>query len=170
MIITSGGVSMGEKDLLKPILQDELNATIHFGRVFMKPGKPTTFATLKHNEKDKLFFALPGNPVSALVTFYLFVFPALRKMSGYQNANLPKIKAKLSTDVKLDPRPEYHRVLLSWKHDHPIPLATSTGSQCSSRLLSMRTANALLVLPPKTETRSMLAKDSIVDALVIGSL
>lgn len=57
--------------------------------------KPTTFATLKHSEKDKLFFALPGNPVSALVTFYLFVFPALRKMSGYQNANLPKIKAKV---------------------------------------------------------------------------
>ena len=77
---------------------------------------------------------------------------------------------QLSTDVKLDPRPEYHRVLLSWKHDDPIPLVTSTGNQCSSRLLSMRTANALLVLPPKTETRSMLPKDSIVDALVIGSL
>ncbi|XP_028398676.1 gephyrin-like [Dendronephthya gigantea] len=170
VIITSGGVSMGEKDLLKPILQDELNATIHFGRVFMKPGKPTTFATLKHNGQNKLFFALPGNPVSALVTFYLFVYPALRKMSGFQNGNLRRIKAKLSTDVNLDPRPEYHRVSLSWQNDDPIPLATSTGSQCSSRLLSMRTANALLELPPRTESQSMLQKNSIVNALIIGNL
>ena len=63
--------------------------------------KPTTFATLKHNDKEKLFFALPGNPVSALVTFYLFVFPALRKMAGYQNANLPKIKVRVSLQIQL---------------------------------------------------------------------
>lgn len=170
VIVTSGGVSMGEKDLLKPILQDELKATIHFGRVFMKPGKPTTYATLQHKERTKLIFALPGNPVSALVTFYLFVLPALRKMSGNPNANLPKIKAKVASDVYLDPRPEYHRVVLTWQRDDPIPVAVSTGSQCSSRLLSMRTANALLVLPPKSDTRMMLPKDSVVDALVIGSL
>lgn len=105
---------MGEKDLLKPVLQDDIKATIHFGRVFMKPGyvclfnrrsetllsesvsdkawpfgvasmhnvlhsKPTTFATVEApNEHPKLVFALPGNPVSAMVTFHLFVHPVIR--------------------------------------------------------------------------------------------
>ncbi|XP_046849480.1 gephyrin-like [Xenia sp. Carnegie-2017] len=170
IVITSGGVSMGEKDLLKPLLQDELNASIHFGRVFMKPGKPTTFATLDYCDQKKLFFALPGNPVSALVTFHLFVHPALRKMSGFCNPQLPRIKAKLSTDVRLDSRPEFHRAHLSWRQESPFPIATSTGSQCSSRLLSMRTASALLELPPRTENRNTLPKDSLVDAIVIGNL
>lgn len=170
VIVTSGGVSMGEKDLLQSILQDELKATIHFGRVFMKPGKPTTYATLQHKGTTKLFFALPGNPVSALVTFYLFVLPAVRKMSGNPNFNLLKIKAKITGDAYLDPRPEYHRAVLTWQRDDPIPVAVSTGSQCSSRLLSMRSANALLILPPKSDTLKMLPKDSIVDALIIGNL
>ena len=60
--------------------------------------------------------------------------------------------------------------MLSWQHDDPVPVAISTGSQCSSRLLSMRTANALLELPPKTDQQQMLPKNSIVDALVIGNL
>lgn len=60
VIISTGGVSMGERDLLKQVLINDFNATIHFGRVNMKPGKPTTFATLKFNEKKKYIFALPG--------------------------------------------------------------------------------------------------------------
>jgi len=80
VLITSGGVSMGELDLLKPILEGL--GTIHFGRVEMKPGKPLTFATVKSDQREKLIFSLPGNPVSSIVTFYLFVLPSLRKMSG----------------------------------------------------------------------------------------
>lgn len=83
VLVTSGGVSMGEKDLLKPILE-ELGAKILFGRVFMKPGKPTTFAQVFHEGKPKLVFALPGNPVSCAVTFHLFVMPCLWKMSGWK--------------------------------------------------------------------------------------
>lgn len=60
VIISTGCVSMGERDILKQVLINDFNATIHFGRVDMKPGKPTTFATLKFNEKKKYIFALPG--------------------------------------------------------------------------------------------------------------
>lgn len=170
VLVSSGGVSMGEKDFLKPVLEDLLGATIHFGRVFMKPGKPTTFATTTINGKRKLIFALPGNPVSAMVTFNLFVLPALRKLAGFQHPQLTKMKAKLLQPVDLDPRPEYYRVVLSWKPGEPVPSAISTGSQCSSRLLSMRTANALLVLPPRSDNQTRIDTGEIVDALIIGEI
>uniref|UniRef100_A0A8C2HS88 Gephyrin b n=1 Tax=Cyprinus carpio TaxID=7962 RepID=A0A8C2HS88_CYPCA len=138
VIITSGGVSMGEKDYLKQVLDIDLHAQIHFGRVFMKPGLPTTFATLDMDGSRKLIFALPGrdgervywfvcNPVSAVVTCNLFVIPALRKMQGILDPRPTIIKARLSCDVKLDPRPEYHRCILTWHHQEPLPWAQSTG-------------------------------------------
>jgi gephyrin len=86
VVVTSGGVSMGEADLVKPML--EKLGTVHFGRLNMKPGKPTTFATLKRtnattgNGSEVLFFGLPGNPVSCLVTKSLLIDPALRKIQG----------------------------------------------------------------------------------------
>lgn len=170
VVVSSGGVSMGEKDFLKPVLEDRIGATIHFGRVLMKPGKPTTFATVTVGEKKKLIFSLPGNPVSAMVTFNLFVLPALNKLTGSQSPELTKIKAKLLQPVSLDARPEYHRVVLSWKSGDLVPLATSTGSQCSSRLLSMRTSNALLVLPPRSDDLARIEAGTIVDALIIGEV
>ncbi|XP_060789565.1 gephyrin a isoform X4 [Neoarius graeffei] len=204
VIITSGGVSMGEKDYLKQVLDIDLHAQIHFGRVFMKPGLPTTFATLDSNGTRKLIFALPGNftyreagvtlleampmsdseasrlpvsppphrsnPVSAVVTCNLFVIPALRKMQGILDPRPTIIKARLSCDVKLDPRPEYHRCILTWHHQEPLPWAQSTGNQMSSRLMSMRSANGLLMLPPKTEQYVELHKGEVVDVMVIGRL
>ncbi|XP_059375178.1 gephyrin isoform X8 [Carassius carassius] len=170
VIITSGGVSMGEKDYLKQVLDIDLHAQIHFGRVFMKPGLPTTFATLDTDGARKLIFALPGNPVSAVVTCNLFVIPALRKMQGILDPRPTIIKARLSCDVKLDPRPEYHRCILTWHHQEPLPWAQSTGNQMSSRLMSMRSANGLLMLPPKTEQYVELHKGEVVDVMVIGRL
>ncbi|XP_056872558.1 gephyrin b isoform X4 [Takifugu flavidus] len=171
VIITSGGVSMGEKDYLKQVLDIDLHAQIHFGRVFMKPGLPTTFSTLDMDGSRKLIFALPGrNPVSAVVTCNLFVIPALRKMQGILDPRPTIIKARLSCDVKLDPRPEYHRCILTWHHQEPLPWAQSTGNQVSSRLMSMRTANGLLMLPPKTEQYVELHKGEVVDVMVIGRL
>ncbi|KAB8074802.1 MoeA, N-terminal and linker domain-containing protein, partial [Aspergillus leporis] len=93
VIITTGGVSMGELDLLKPTIERSLGGTIHFGRVSMKPGKPTTFATVpfkpssltqqvQQERETKLIFSLPGNPASALVTLNLFVLPSLHKLMG----------------------------------------------------------------------------------------
>uniref|UniRef100_A0A672LXK1 Gephyrin-like n=1 Tax=Sinocyclocheilus grahami TaxID=75366 RepID=A0A672LXK1_SINGR len=106
VIITSGGVSMGEKDYLKQVLDIDLHAQIHFGRVFMKPGLPTTFATLDIDGTRKLIFALPGiircvcdilsNPVSAVVTCNLFVIPALRKMQGILDPRPTIIKARVT--------------------------------------------------------------------------
>uniref|UniRef100_A0A8C3AC61 Gephyrin n=1 Tax=Cyclopterus lumpus TaxID=8103 RepID=A0A8C3AC61_CYCLU len=154
VIITSGGVSMGEKDYLKQVLDIDLHAQIHFGRVFMKPGLPTTFATLDMDGARKLIFALPGS-----------VKPCFRC------CHLPTIiKARLSCDVKLDPRPEYHRCILTWHHQEPLPWAQSTGNQVSSRLMSMRSANGLLMLPPKTEQYVELHKGEVVDVMVIGRL
>ncbi|XP_062502428.1 gephyrin-like [Corticium candelabrum] len=170
ILVTSGGVSMGEKDLLKTVLIEDLSAHVHFGRVFMKPGKPTTFATATIEGKQKLIFSLPGNPVSANVTFSMFVLPALRKVSGYVNPHLTTIKAKLGFDCFLDPRPEYQRVILKYESDNDLPTAMSTGSQCSSRMLSMRNANALLTLPPQTDEITQLARGTIVDAMVIGHI
>ncbi|TKS86151.1 Gephyrin [Collichthys lucidus] len=203
VIITSGGVSMGEKDYLKQVLDIDLHAQIHFGRVFMKPGLPTTFATVDSDGARKLIFALPGNfnfretgpsllevvapgetearqpltpaprgsnPVSAVVTCNLFVIPALRKMQGILDPRPTIIKARLSCDVKLDPRPEYHRCILTWHHQEPLPWAQSTGNQVSSRLMSMRSANGLLMLPPKTEQYVELHKGEVVDVMVIGRL
>ncbi len=170
VLLTSGGVSMGELDLLKPLL--EARGTVHFGRLRMKPGKPLTFATVEVDGRRKLIFALPGNPVSSLVTFYLMAVPALRKLAGWRDPHLSRVQAQLAQPLPLDPqRPEFHRATLHW--DVAINdgcggfIATSTGSQASSRLLSMTSANALLELP---QQEGKLAAGAVVDALLIGDL
>lgn len=175
VLLTSGGVSMGELDLIKPIL--ESTGTVHFGRIRMKPGKPLTFATVQPNthaertDRPKLVFGLPGNPVSSLVTFHLFVVPALRKLAGWPNPQLRRVQAYLGGALPLDPeRPEYHRATLQWdptlNAGNGGYLAVSTGRQASSRLLSMRTANALLELPQAAGT---LEAGATVTALLIGA-
>ncbi|KAH9376112.1 hypothetical protein HPB48_012823 [Haemaphysalis longicornis] len=171
IVVSSGGVSMGEKDLLKTVLVKEFAAIIHFGRVFMKPGKPTAFASLTYGDRLKLVFGLPGNPVSATVTCQLYVLPALRKMSGHTAIHPTSIKAKLAEDIALDPRPEYHRAVLSWSQgSSPLPVARSTGNQISSRLLSFQGANVLLVLPPASADTSWLPAGTTVDALLIDMI
>lgn len=172
VIITSGGVSMGELDLLKPTIERSLGGTIHFGRVSMKPGKPTTFATVpfKNNageREDKVIFSLPGNPASAVVTYHLFVLPSLHKTAGISPVGLPKVKVVLDQDVRMDPqRPEYHRALVCAKADGMLH-AASTGGQRSSRIGSFKGANALLCLPAE---KGSLEKGAKVDALLMGKI
>lgn len=113
VVVSSGGVSMGDKDFVKRLLID-LGFEICFGRVNIKPGKPMTFAT---NNAGKLYFALPGNPVSAYVTFQLFVLPALRFMCGVSKpkCQLPVINTILQFDkYTLDTRPEYVRARITY--------------------------------------------------------
>lgn len=166
ILLTSGGVSMGDLDLVKPLLEHA--GTVHYGRVRMKPGKPVTFATADVEQGRRLVFGLPGNPVSSLVTFYLFVVPALRKMAGWPDPRLRQVQARLAQPLPLDAfRPEYHRATLSWDADQGCFVAASTGSQISSRLLSMRSANALLALPQR---EGVMAAGEAVDALLIGEL
>ncbi|XP_014664192.1 PREDICTED: gephyrin-like [Priapulus caudatus] len=170
VVVTTGGVSMGEKDLLKQVLQIDLRARIHFGRVFMKPGKPTTFATVNTEIGKKLFFCLPGNPVSAMVTCNLYVVPALRKLSSRLRARNTIIKAKLGFTIDLDPRPEYHRAIVSWVEGDDLPVGETTGVQDSSRLLSTRSANGLLLLPAKTDEQASLPAGHVVDCMIIGRM
>jgi gephyrin len=153
VIITTGGVSMGELDLLKPTIERSLGGTVHFGRVSMKPGKPTTFASVPFKESssgekvEKLVFGLPGNPASAIVTAHLFVLPALQKMCGKEGNGLEKVMVKVSEKIKCDKeRVEYHRVVVSASEEGML-VAKSTGMQRSSRVGSLATANALLALP-----------------------
>ncbi len=168
ILLTSGGVSMGDLDLIKPLLESA--GTVHFGRIRMKPGKPLTFATTVIDGQRKLIFGLPGNPISSLVAFYLMAVPALRKLAGWPEPRLKRVQAHLAQPLPLDDyRPEYHRATLRW--DHTLNggnggfLATSTGSQSSSRLLSARTANALLELP---QAKGELPVGAVVSALLLN--
>jgi gephyrin len=166
ILLTSGGVSMGELDLLQPLL--ERIGKVHFGRILMKPGKPLTFATVEVEGRTAYVFGLPGNPVSSLVTFQLFVIPAIRKLSGWPSPYLKTINVKLGATLPLDiERPEYHRASLHWENESNCFVATSTGAQTSSRLLSMRSADALLCLP---QAEGSIEKGSMVKALLIGPL
>ncbi|GJP53026.1 hypothetical protein CLOM_g12172 [Closterium sp. NIES-68] len=182
VVVASGGVSMGDKDFVKPLL--ERLGTVHFGRVHMKPGKPLTFATIE-TPSDKtdgaapphrtIVFGLPGNPVSCMVCFSLFVLPAIRQMGGWREPLLHRVQAYLSSPLRLDPeRPEYHRASLHWESNMAAAVASapatpgfvadSTGRQISSRLLSMRSAHCLLELP---QAQGSLPAGSLVSALLL---
>lgn len=95
---------MGPTDLLKPVIERHFSGTVHFGRVTIKPGKPTTFATIPTPSGKKPMFALPGNPASALVTFYVFVVPALRKLGAWskEECQLPRVRVQVRTAVRCD--------------------------------------------------------------------
>jgi gephyrin len=95
---------MGDRDLLRQVLVQDFGAEIHFARVNMKPGKPTTLATLQWQNKRKLVLGLPGNPVSATVTAHLYVLPACRKMAGFGQPLAATVRARLPNAVRLDPR------------------------------------------------------------------
>jgi molybdenum cofactor synthesis domain-containing protein len=160
VVLTSGGVSVGSRDLIKPILQRL--GTIHFGRVAFKPGKPTTFATVD----DKVVFGLPGFPVSSLVSFEIFTRPALRKMQGFSRIQRPRVQVELEHDVNRSPdRPEYQRAAVRWSDGRLV--ARLTGIQRSSRLLSLVGANALLRIDPGTAN---IPRGSRVDALLLGEI
>lgn len=142
VLVTSGGVSVGTHDLVKPLL--ESLGTVHVGRVKLKPGKPFTFATLPYG---KLAFGLPGFPVSSLVTFEVFVRPALRKLQGFSKLQRPVLPVRLGYDARATAdRTEYQRVTL--KRDAGELVAETTGSQSSSRLLSLAGAHALVRIAP----------------------
>jgi molybdopterin molybdotransferase len=136
ILIISGGVSVGEHDLVKDALRD-LGVQIDIWRVAVKPGKPFLFGNI-----DKCaVFGLPGNPVSAFVTFLQFVRPAMLKMMGAANFDLPKVPAKLTVDLTNDSdRPHYIRGKIEHGHFTPV------GRQESHALFGLSQSNALLRL------------------------
>jgi molybdenum cofactor synthesis domain-containing protein len=142
VLVTSGGVSVGTHDLVKPLL--ETLGEIHIGRVKLRPGKPFTFATLAG---PRLAFGLPGFPVSSLVTFEVFVRPALRKLQGFSKLQRPTLPVRLGYDARATAdRTEYQRVTLVREGSELV--GRTTGSQSSSRLLSLVGAQALVRIAP----------------------
>ena len=138
VIIASGGVSVGEYDVVKDVFREM--GELDFWRIAIKPGKPLAFGRMG----DALFFGLPGNPVSSLVTFELFVRPVLRKLAGYKNVLRPQVTSVLTAPLPHESgRREFVRAALEWKN-HTYH-ATPTGAQGSHRLSSLLGADALLV-------------------------
>ncbi|KAJ2809059.1 hypothetical protein H4R20_000423 [Coemansia guatemalensis] len=187
-VITTGGVSMGERDWLKPVVEQQLGGQIRFGRVAMKPSKPTTFATIPQGtgsrSLEKFIFALPGNPVSALVAFHMFVAPAIRKLAGHLlrldspgpeqilQALRPSVRAVFEgADYALDRvRPEYVRGSLIWDHGLSCWVVRFTDQkQQSSRMASMRCANALISLPCGSESKPAITRGEWVNVVVIAA-
>jgi molybdopterin molybdotransferase len=159
VLVTSGGVSVGTHDLVKPLL--ESLGEVHLGRVRLKPGKPFTFATLP---EGRLAFGLPGFPVSSLVTFEVFVRPALRRMQGFARPQRPTLPVRLGYEARATvDRTEYQRVTLTREGGELV--ARSTGSQSSSRLLSLAGAHGLVRVP---EGEQGLAAGSVVPAIILS--
>ena len=158
-LVTSGGVSVGTHDLVKPLL--ESLGTVHVGRVKLKPGKPFTFATLADH---RVAFGLPGFPVSSLVTFEVFVRPALRKMQGFAQLHRPTLAVRLAYDAKpTADRTEYQRVVL--RREGRELVAETTGSQSSSRLMSLAGAHALVRIPAGDQG---FKAGTVVEALILS--
>src|SRR3989454_318261 len=141
-IVTSGGVSVGDHDHLKPVLSEL--GTIDFWAIAIRPGRPLAFGELKDGERRVPIFGLPGNTVSALLTFEIFVRPALLRMQGRENVARPRTKARLAEPLD---KPDFLRVFARGIHDPEAGTVRLTGPQGSGILRSMSLANCLIDLP-----------------------
>jgi molybdopterin molybdotransferase len=152
VLIISGGVSVGEHDLVQEALR-KFGAKIEIWRVAVKPGKPFLFGEVG----ECFVFGLPGNPVSAFVTFLQFVRPAILRMMGATNFDLPQVLAKLAVGLTNEgDRPHYIRGRL--KHEKFTPI----GRQESHALFGLSQANALL----RVAVGQSLRADEIVDVQI----
>jgi len=165
MFITSGGVSLGDYDVVKDVLAKR--GEIAFWTVCMKPGKPLAFGVISKTkngkEKKVPHLGLPGNPVSSMVTFEQFARPAILKMMGKNNLAKPTIQAIIEDDVKnTDGRRVFVRVIVTKRGDQYY--ARLTGPQGSGILTSMAKANGLAIIP---EDRKGVATGDIVQVQML---
>ena len=141
VVLSTGGVSVGDFDFVKAAM-DELGIRRLFWQVAQRPGKPLTFGLLR----ERPYFGLPGNPVSALVCFYLYVCPALRRMMGHEKLFLPVVSATVAEDIpKAKGLTEFVRCRLTRTNGHYA--AHSTGSQSSGVLSSLSLGEGLIIGP-----------------------
>ena len=160
VIIASGGVSVGDFDFVKKVVQEV--GTLDFWRVAIKPGKPLAFGRVH----DAVFFGLPGNPVSSLVTFELFVRPLLRRLAGHTALLRPNVTVRLADSLAHKPgRREFARARVFAERGQLW--AELTGGQGSHRLTSLAGANALLIAH---EERADYARGEEIPALLTGSV
>jgi len=144
LVVITGGVSVGDRDFVKAAIE-ELGGSIAFWKIDMKPGKPLAFAMLE----GKPIFALPGNPVAAMVSFELFVRPSLLKAMGHRSLFRPAIKATLQEPAaNKGRRPHLVRGIVSQRDQRY--LVSTTGNQSSGRLSSLILGNGLIKFPPET--------------------
>jgi molybdopterin molybdotransferase len=150
VLLLSGGVSAGVLDLVPGVLKS-LGVAEVFHKVNVKPGKPLWFGRREHDSRSTLVFGLPGNPVGSLVSFELFVRPALGKLAGREDVVRQCVAAKLTAEVKQrGDRPTYFPAALretdGAREVEPLPW------QGSADLATLVRANALVVLPPGDRT------------------
>jgi molybdopterin molybdotransferase len=157
VIITSGGVSVGEADYTKQIMAQL--GDVLFWKIAMRPGRPMAFGKITSGGKSAWLFGLPGNPVAVMVTFYFFARAALLRMMGADDALLPMLQAISQSAIRKKPgRTEYQRGILS--HDaQGRAQVRITGSQGSGILRSMSEANCMLIL--SHERGSVEAGDAV---------
>ncbi len=141
VLVTSAGVSAGDRDLVRDVLL-ELGVEQKFWKVAIRPGKPTAFGVKGKN----LVFSLPGNPVSSMITFEMFVRPALLRMQGLRQALRPLVKVRLREEVRKKPgRVQFLRVEVVNEEGHLW--AASAGDQNTGILSTLLRANGIAVLP-----------------------
>ncbi len=156
ILVLSGGVSMGKYDLVEQVLSD-LGAEFHFTGVAIRPGRPAVFATCR----EKLVFGLPGNPVSTMVTFELFVLPAIDLLSGTASRPLPVFRAKLATPVhEKGPMVHFLPARIEWEGREAR--VTQLPWQGSGDIVALALANGYLVVGPE---RPDIAPGEWVDVL-----
>ena len=149
VLISSGGVSVGEADFTKQIMQEL--GDVGFWKIAMRPGRPMAFGTLKpvsgkSPARKTLFFGLPGNPVAVMVTFYQFVRSALLQLNGASQTEVPMVQAISETSIRKKPgRTEFQRAILGRGPDGR-PSVKLTGSQGAGILRSMSEANCFVIL------------------------
>jgi molybdopterin molybdotransferase len=144
VLVSSAGVSVGDRDFVRGVLE-KLGCTLIFWGVNMKPGYPLAFGRFESGS-GPLVFGLPGNPVSAMMTFEQFVRPALRKLAGRRSWFRPTVRARLAE--RLEKRPgRLHFVRVDLERDGDDFVARSTGNQSSGVLRSMLLARGLLIFP-----------------------
>ncbi len=148
MLLTSGGVSMGDYDIVKDVLAE--HGSIGFWTVYMKPGKPLAFGIMEQGGKRVPHIGFPGNPVSSMITFEQFARPAILKMLGKTNFTKPTIRAISESRFKnTDGRRVYSRGIVEKRPDRYY--VRSTGPQGSGVLTSMAKANGLVIVPEDTD-------------------
>lgn len=144
VVITSGGVSVGEADFTKQIMREL--GDVAFWKLAIKPGRPMAFGKVNHAGKDAVLFGLPGNPVAVMVTFYQFVQEAIEYMSGANKTRQSTIAVRLGVDLKKRPgRTEFLRGILTTEPDGSC-WVSPFGSQGSGILSSMSGANCFIIL------------------------
>lgn len=145
IIVTSGGVSVGDHDHVKPVVDSM--GSMDFWSIAIRPGRPLAFGELRTKRGSVPIFGLPGNPVSALLTFELFVRPALLKMAGHAKLHRPRAKAELLDRLE---KPTGLRTFARGIYDRESGTVRSTGPQGSGILSSMALANCLIDQPEAT--------------------